>query len=468
MGMFDWLSKDEEEETAQSEAPAKPEMGPPKSLMNPQVREYLLGKDAGPSVDDANVDVRYRRAAADTSAVDKARADADSDNKWATVMQGIATMFAGPKKVDGSVFSNIRAANSAKADTAQADHRQKLADMLTHDKLGRQGVERAQEDKKFGWEEANKDPSQLTPGARLVMAKRLGVDARHLEGLSFDQAKQLQAAAEKGTREGRQLKAVETERGIEWYMFNPNNGAFEPTGQLTGYKLTTDGVTGTRTSGADKSAPVTDILTADGGTQRDLRTATEGSRAYVKGTAGQQVKNEQDVKVADADATHTDDMLGRWKNLYDSASKEGPVGNTGPIAGRAAQAASKLGVDMGPATNEAATEMEREMQSYVVKMTGLSSTDQQFKRLMSTAPHLGMSPEQFAARSKVWQDEVKRTVKKKRDIAFPGAKAAAAPEPAAPSSPASQYTPEQEATIKAYQEKYPSKTREQIIKAMGL
>ncbi len=435
--------------------------------MDQAVKEYLLKKQQaaagpmGPSVEHANIDAQYKRAAADTSAVDKAREDADGANKMATILQGVATMFAGPKKVDGSVFNNIRAANSAKAATAQDDHRQKLSDMLTGDKLQRQGVERAQADKQFGWEEGNKDPSKLTPGAQLVMAKRLGVDPQHLSGLSFDQAKQLQAAADKAKGEGRQLKAVETERGIEWYQFDPNSGAFSPTGQLTGYKLATDNTTGTRTSGADKSAPATDIVTDSGQTQRDLRTATEGQRSYVKGTASQQVKDEQAVQEADANISKVDDIGSKWLGLYDQASKEGPVGNTGPVAGKVAGKLADFGVDMGPATNKASAEMVREASNYIRDQSGLSSTDAEFQRLLSTMPTLGMDRNAFQSRMSAWKEDVNRVAEKKRQMA--GAPSAAPKSPAA-----APLAPEDEAKVDAYMKKYPGKSREQIIKAMGL
>jgi hypothetical protein len=420
------------------------------------VREYISKKygsrDAGPAVADANMDVKERKydqapladkyevLAGDTSAADKAQADADSANKWVSIIQGIGTMFAGKDKMNNGAFDAMRAGNAAHAAAAKDAHKQKVADLLTKDKLQRQDVERGQEDtkfgqsqKKFGWEAEDEDPAApKAVTARALVAKSTGSDPKMFESLNYKEVlevgKQLQAARDAAKRNsGDNFQQTNIEipgKGVFKATFNPTTGAFQVTEHLSGYKGAIDNTTGTRTSGADFTAPATPIMSADGVTpMSEVRTDLEGTRSYVKGTAGQQVKNEQEVKVADADVAHTDDMLTRWKGLYDKASKEGPAGNTGPVAGRVAQAASRAGVDMGPATNEAATEMEREMQAYVVKMTGLSSTDQQFKRLMSTAPHLGMSPEQFAARSKVWQDEVKRTQKKKRDVAFPaGAK----------------------------------------------
>jgi hypothetical protein len=425
MGMFGF--EDDEESAAQVAPKAK--------------------EQAGPAVENASLSAQYDRLAKDDSAVKQARSDADSRTKFLNIMQVIAG--AGGNRSFDKVYDSERAKAAVGADQAAADHKEKLGHLLTKDKLSYQDVERkraadkdAREGEEFGWKRNGNDPASKPSAAmRTLFAKQNGMDPAQLDGMSFEQLKDLQGLAKKASASGRTLKAVETDKGIEWHLFDPEAPVpLVPTGKMVGYKLTTDSVTGTRSSGADKTAPATDILTEEGGSVRDLRTGTEGVRTKVKADATQQSKNEQEVKVAESDVTHTDDMMGRWKDLYNKASGEKTLGvsHTGPVAGRAATAASKVGLDMGPATNEAATEMEREMQSYIVKMTGLSSTDQQYKRLMATAPHLGMDPKQFAARSKVWQDEVKRAAAKKKQVAGqkPAVQEAAAETPApAPAGP---------------------------------
>lgn len=379
----------------------------------------------------------YNEIASDNSAVDAANKDAGSKKMWAGVIQGLSQAFAGPKNTDSSFYDGLRADQDNKVTSAKSERAQKLSDLLTQSKLKRQDVTDGREDTEFKWKGDNVDPnSPKAVTTRAVMSKKLGVDPKAFDGLGFDDtlkvAKQLQDFKEAAAR----AASGGDKRFQQSTILMPDG-----TSAIAGYDTATNTVTlstMTNTGGnATKAyAPKYDATTGsiipavpgavaspvtmpDGSPLSDVRTGLEGERAYVKGTAKQQVTDEQAVQDADANVNKVAELEKSWTGLYDKAAKEGMFGNTGPIAGKAASAASKFGIDMGDATNQADPQITREASNYIREQSGLSSTDSEFKRLMSTIPTLGVDREVFVARMKAWQEDVARAAEKARAKAAP-------------------------------------------------
>lgn len=367
---------------------------------------------------------RYQTEADDNSAVDDAASRANRGRIIASIAQAFGGILNGNKTSPNSVYASMHDRAGKQVDDAKAEKKSRLAQIGEMQEQLRQKKADSQKEQEFGWKAKDNDPADASATvARKILAKNHGFKEADLAGMSYAQLKDLGLKASQDKGSSWQMKAVEQKDGtIEWVRFNTDTGETTPTGLKTGYKRTFDGVTGTTVSGADGAPVATPVTTTTGGTLADERTALEGARSYVKGTATQQVKDEQAVQEASANEKKLEDLSTEWLGLYDKASKEQLVpglDNTGVVGGRVAQAGVKFGADAGPATNEAATTMERAMQQYVVDMTGLSSTDKQFQRLMSTAPHLGMSRPNFIARQNVWLKEVQREAAKKKKMASP-------------------------------------------------
>ncbi len=383
---------------------------------------------------------KYAEESEDTSGIEAAESSSNRKRGVASLLQGLSGILNKDKSAPNSTYAAMHDRAAKQVDVAKAGKKSRLADIAEMQEQLKVKKSGEQKDAEFGWKkEANDPKANSAIVARGLIAKRHGIDAKALEGLSYDQLKDVGLKAEEAKSSGDswQLKAVEQPDGtIEWLKFNSKTGDTVATGLKTGYKRTFDGTTGTSVSGSDATTPAIAIKTETGKPLSAERTDLEVQRAFGKGTAAQQVKDDQAVQVAGAGVSKMEDLSKRWTDLYDQAAREGPIGNTGVIGGRLGAAGAKVGFDMGPATNQGATEMEREMQKYIVDMTGLSSTDKQFQRLMSTAPHLGMARPAFQARLKVWQNEVVRHKKQKEQEAS-RVPAAAAAVPSAP--PPAQY-----------------------------
>lgn len=417
----------------------------------PDLRQYLAQKSAepaapkeemGPSADHANLDVRYKRLADDNSGVDKARDEADSKNRWLDVIQGVSTMFAG-KKTDGSFYNTKRAQNADKVERAEKDKQLKLSDLVTTDKLGYQGVEReraatkdSQGNQEFGWKSADEDPNHpKAVSARGLIAKSSGSSPELFKDLNYKEVlevgKQLQAAkdsARASKADGTTFQSTNIEipgKGVFKSTFNPKTGEYQVTEHLSGYKGSIDNTTGTIKSGSDFTGPAMPISAPDGTPMSDVRTEIEGERAYARGTASQQVKDEQAIQIAEAGQAKVVGLKDRWKKLREAAATEGPIGNTGPIGGRVAQVANKAGVSLGPKTTEAMASMKREAAQYIREMTGLTSNDGEYNRLLSATPSLASDDETFDGNFAAWEAEVAGVAERKRREAGKSASPAA-------------------------------------------
>ncbi len=337
---------------------------------------------------------------------------------------------------------------------ASEDKKSKLGDLLAKAKLKRTETTDKREDDEFGWKSSDKDPND--PKAAItanLMAKQLKLDPATFKGMSSDDVKEVSKQL-LDFREA-SIRAAKDGSGAKFQQTTVNMP--DGTSAIAGYDTTTNQVTlSTLTNtggGATKSyAPKYDATTGaiipavpgsiaspvkmpDGSKLSDTRTALEGERKYVKDTAGQQVKDEQDVQVADANVAKVDELEKSWLGLYDKAAKEGMFGNTGPVAGRLASAGAAAGFDMGEATNQADPQITREASNYIREQSGLQATDSEFKRLMSTIPTLGVEREIFIARMKAWKEDVKRTAEKARAKAAPVNGAAPTTTAAAPKAP---------------------------------
>lgn len=416
MGMFDWMSDDEEEKTTTE--PVGPQAGPPVAAAAPQVQAEHQKK----LLRDRLMD-RYTRASDDRD-VKEAQARADRNELIAGLGKGITQVLTASsaartgKATDTSTFDQIGANAHKHVERAEAARQRRMDDVLGEDKLEQIGTARERSDTEWKWKADANDPNSVVARqARNIIAKQSGVSPQHLEGMTFAQMKELGLKAKEAKQKGYQFKAVEKDGKIEWYAADPDTGRMVPTGNQTGFKFGTDSVTGSRISGSDSTAPAVPIMNEDGLPLAQVRTGLEGQRSHARGTGTQQAKNEQAVKESDAKAADTDVFLDNMTNLHAGAEKEGPFGNTGPVMGRIAEKGADLGFDMGENTNRAAVEMRRQMAQYLKEVTGLASTDAEFERHMTSAPGLSKDPAVFRANMKAWAEEVRRDTAKKRQIA---------------------------------------------------
>jgi hypothetical protein len=123
--------------------------------LDPLVQEYLLSKQQGTAPEP--LAHKYQQIVSDDSAVKSAREEADRVQFGTTVAQGLGQMFGGGKHMDNSVFDGLRKGAQDKAKEAQASQDRKASNLVTADKLERQDVERQQADTKFDMEKTNFD-----------------------------------------------------------------------------------------------------------------------------------------------------------------------------------------------------------------------------------------------------------------------------------------------------------------------
>lgn len=442
MGLFDWMKRDDEDE----EQPAEPEpadhtpeedgeVGPPVSAATPEsqearrkqlLRDRLLNKYKA-AADDTDVKAAQSRA-------DRFKGAGDIAGGLGKMLMARATARTG-RQLDTSGFTGIGTDAQAKADKAGADRKERMSNVLMEDKLEQTGVDRereteqydrkkslqGREDTEWGWKSDANDPNAVVARqARKIIAKQHGLNEADLEGMSFQQLKELNLKAKEAKQKGFQFKAVQTPDGkIEWFAADPDTGRMHPTGNKTGFKLGFDATTGTQYSGSELGSDAVDVIAPGGGRLSDHRTGIEGARAHARKVGSEQGKAEQEVKVAEAAVAGTEQFSKQMDALYDEASEETTLGlpHTGAITGKVAEKVAGAGFDMGPATNRAVTEMNRQGAQYIKEMTGLTSNEKEYERLLATMPTIGKDKGAYQAAMASWIEDVKRTAEKKRKIA---------------------------------------------------
>lgn len=434
-----WFDDEKEEEGTEAEAPDAAEVRrriPLDESGKPSVRDYIAQKMAqpkeemGPSVNDANLDVRYKRLADDDSGVKAARDDADSKNRWLDVMQGVSTMFGGRANTDSGFYNTKRSQNAAKVADAEKDKQLKLSDLVTGDKLGYQSVERGraatkdeQVQKEFGWKESNNEPdSNAAKAARLVTSKEFGVEPKLLDGLSYEQIKDLRLQRkEQGSGKGRRtLQAVEVDGKTQLAWVDPDAGTIVPTGVLKGFAQGYDGTTGTTFSKAAPGQGAASLLSTDGKPMADVRTELTGERAQASEVGKQQAKDDHSVVQAESAAVRAGDMDKKYMGLYDSAEKESlglGLGGVGTVDGRVSEAANSLGVSTGPATDTLITGLTRDLNSYIHETTGAAMSEPEAKRLARVMPSAGMDRALFQSKLKESREEADRIIADRKRVA---------------------------------------------------
>jgi hypothetical protein len=403
----------------------------------PDVRAYLAQKaseapraEMGPRVEDASLTAQYKRLANDDSAVKSARDEADSGNRKLDIIQGLATMFAGRDKVDSSFYNAKRQQNEGKIARAEGDKKQKLADLLTGDKVSK--LERAQT---VGSQSAN--------AARGVLSKQYGLNPGDLSDFTYEEmlevAKQMESHSKAGGKSGgfQQAKIDVPGKGTYLATFNPENGKYELSPHVAGYAQGVDATTGmTFSKGAPLVSGAAPIQAADGKTVAEVRTDLEEKRAEAGERGKQTAKDEHAVTVAESAGTKLEAMEKKYLDLYDKASKEkiGPFSGTGIVGGRASGVANTIGVSVGPATDQLITGLTRDLNAYISETTGAAMSEPEAKRLAKVMPHAGMDRALFASKLKEAREEANAIIADRRRVA--GQSSAPSKEAAAPAESA--------------------------------
>jgi len=427
-------------------------LGQPKSAMNPQVRDYLLKKqEVGPPKSammppkEKSLSDQYADMAADNSAIDSEQKKANAHNTIGNIFGSLGKMF-GNDSMDQ--INKNAADRNAKVGQLRKDKQGRMDDLLTRDKLQYQDVERGRaadkdargkvedgqhdtdfgnKQEKFGWDAVdNKPGTPAALAAASVVGKKMGVDPKSLAGLSYNQIKDISGKSS-GDPAKFQQAVLDIAGKSTQGTFNPNTGAFEPAQYLKGYAQKVDLKTGLTTSASNPGA-VRTLKTDDGRDVADVVTGLTEQRAHASETGKQQAKDEQASQVADVEVTSTREFQDKIKGWRNQAKSEGPLGdNTGVVSGRAAAGLTDLGFDLGPGTTRFVKDMNREGQRYVVKMTGLTSTDPQYNRLMNNMPKLGEQDGSFESSMASWFADVQRIADEKKRLANGGRSVPAAP-----------------------------------------
>lgn len=105
---------------------------------------------------------QYKQLAGDNDEVKAARTQANKDKKFAGIMEGVSTIFAGGKKTDSGFYNGLRDQADSQVTDAEKDREHRLKQFLTTDRLQRTDVERGQTDAKYA-DDRNKDEQQNDP-----------------------------------------------------------------------------------------------------------------------------------------------------------------------------------------------------------------------------------------------------------------------------------------------------------------
>jgi hypothetical protein len=442
---------DEEEETPTPQAPQ----------LEPWKQELLKRRNVavGPQVAQANPGVvqkkldeipvaeTYDAIKADDSKINDAKAAADKDNLTSSIFQGISTAFAGPKYTNDSFYDGIRKRSDGKVDTARNEKQELIKNYLQKNDLKRQEVKDGQDATMFGlntqkagldiqnsqFDISSADPNSKTSNAyRPIIAKKMGLSAEKLAGVSYDDMLKMLNAHNAGLNHNGPTKnqIVETKgadgntvyttinpvtRAVEGVRkLNPATGQYEEIELPKSYAPVVNNATGTiapRAIGGEAQP----IKTVDGQNLVDVQTGRKAIDAAAVDTAQAGVKADVAVAGSQAAENRFNAVESQINDLLPKAEADGV---TGPIAGRLTEFAVKNNLPVSEAATQLDTLMQREGAAYVRDISGLSSTDQEFQRLMSSMPRPlvgGKGDPAFQGKMAAWKADVGKAKKLKED-----------------------------------------------------
>ena len=445
---------DDEEEQAVPQAPQ----------LEPWKQELLKRRNVavGPQVAQANPGVvqskldeipvaeTYDAIKADDSKINDAKAAADKDNLTSSIFQGISTAFAGPKYTNDSFYEGLRKRSDGKVDAARNEKQELIKNYLQKNDLKRQETKDGQDATMFGlntqkagldiqkgqWDNASLDPnSKVSQAYDGIFAKALGMSPEQLKDMSYDdKLKMYQVVAREKDRgasfaQGWETKEIKGDDGNtmivrvnkntgeigQTFKKNPETGKLEPITLQKGYAPAINGATGTimpRAIGGEAQP----IKTVDGQNLVDVQTERKGIDARTTGLADAGVKADVAVAGAQAAENRFNGIEAQIDALLPKAAADGV---TGQVAGRIAEWAIEKGIPISEAGTQLYTTLQKEGANYVREISGLSSTDQEYQRLMSTMPRPllanGTADPNFKGKMAVWKADVGKSKKAKED-----------------------------------------------------